>query len=76
MSARSPRILVVDDDANARLIMRAALSKAGYEIVLADGGVEALHVFRTEPCDLVMLDVDMPASADTRSALCCAARLG
>ena len=60
MSARSPRILVVDDDANARLIMRAALSKAGYEIVLADGGVEALHVFRTEPCDLVMLDVDMP----------------
>ena len=53
-------ILVVDDDLNARLIMRAALRKAGYEVLLAEGGADALRQYRARPCDLVMLDVDMP----------------
>jgi predicted signal transduction protein with EAL and GGDEF domain/CheY-like chemotaxis protein len=60
MTDRSFRILVVDDDTNARLIMRAALRKAGFEVRLAADGGEALALFRAEPCDLVMLDVDMP----------------
>jgi len=53
-------ILVVDDDVDARLVMRAALRKAGFDVRLAAGGEEALQQFRAEPCDLVMLDVDMP----------------
>jgi diguanylate cyclase (GGDEF)-like protein/PAS domain S-box-containing protein len=53
-------ILVVDDDANARLVMRAALRKAGYEVRLAEGGHDALNKFSAGPCDMVMLDVDMP----------------
>ena len=53
-------ILVVDDDADARLVMRAALRKAGFDVRLAEGGVDALRQFRTDPSDLVMLDVDMP----------------
>ncbi len=53
-------ILVVDDDANARLVMRAALRKAGYEVREAEGGHDALQKFKAEPCDMVMLDVDMP----------------
>ncbi len=53
-------ILVVDDDGDARLVMRAALRKAGYDVRLADGGQDALAQFRAEPSDLVMLDVDMP----------------
>ncbi len=60
MTQPKPTILVVDDDANARLIMRAALRKAGYEVRTAVGGQDALHQFRSDPCDLVMLDVDMP----------------
>jgi diguanylate cyclase (GGDEF)-like protein len=60
MTARRRTILVVDDDADARLIMRAALRKAGFDVRLAEGGEDALKQFRAEPCDLVMLDVDMP----------------
>ena len=60
MSERRLTILVVDDDAGARLVMRAALRKAGFEVRLAEGGEDALLQFRAEPCDLVMLDVDMP----------------
>ena len=54
------RILVVDDDATARIWMRAALSKAGFAVSLAVGGEDALRQFRAGPCDMVMLDVDMP----------------
>ena len=54
------RILVVDDDATARLLMRAALRKAGFEVTVAAGGAEALAQFGAARYDLVMLDVDMP----------------
>ncbi|MDE2371543.1 MAG: EAL domain-containing protein [Burkholderiales bacterium] len=54
------KILVVDDDAGARLVMRAAMSKAGFAVRMAAGGQDALDQFRAEPADMVMLDVDMP----------------
>jgi diguanylate cyclase (GGDEF)-like protein/PAS domain S-box-containing protein len=60
MTDRRHTILVVDDDTDARLIMRAALRKAGYDVRLAEGGHDALRQFRSEASDLVMLDVDMP----------------
>jgi PAS domain S-box-containing protein len=60
VSERRHSILVVDDDADARLVMRAALRKAGFDVRMAEGGEDALRQFRTQPCDLVMLDVDMP----------------
>jgi PAS domain S-box-containing protein len=53
-------ILVVDDDGDARLVMQAALRKAGFDVRLSDSGEDALRQFRAEPCDLVMLDVEMP----------------
>ena len=60
MTDRQAVIMVVDDDANALLLMGAALRKAGFEVRSADGGAQALQQFRADPCDLVMLDVDMP----------------
>ena len=60
MTAARQTILVVDDDADARTIMRAALRKAGFEVRTAVGGQDALNQFRADPCDLVMLDVEMP----------------
>ena len=60
MTRRRSTILVVDDAADARLVMRAALRKAGYDVREAEGGHDALQKFRAEPCDMVMLDVDMP----------------
>ena len=60
MSNQDRSILVVDDDLTARLLMRAALEKSGFEVSLAENGEEGLRQFRARPCDLVMLDVDMP----------------
>ncbi len=60
MTQRQHTILVVDDDGDARLVMRAALRKAGFAVRTAADGEDALQRFRAEPCDLVMLDVDMP----------------
>ena len=54
------RILVVDDEAQIRRVMRAALIHAGYEVVGARSGAEALECIRSEPFDSVLLDINMP----------------
>jgi diguanylate cyclase (GGDEF)-like protein/PAS domain S-box-containing protein len=54
------KILVVDDEATARVLMRAALQKAGFEVSVAGCGEDALRQFRGDLFGMVMLDVDMP----------------
>ena len=53
-------ILVVDDDKNTRLLFRAELESAGYTVVTATDGKEALEVMDREHVDLVVLDIMMP----------------
>jgi diguanylate cyclase (GGDEF)-like protein/PAS domain S-box-containing protein len=60
LTGRSARILIVDDDATALVLMRAALKKSGFEVTAAASGPAALSLFDTTPFDMVMLDVDMP----------------
>ncbi len=60
VAQRLASILIVDDDATSLLLMRAALRKSGFDVAMAASGQEALDKFRTEPFDLVMLDVSMP----------------
>jgi PAS domain S-box-containing protein len=60
MSSNSQRILVVDDEPTARLLMQAALEKFGFEATPAANGEDALRLFRANPSDMVMLDVEMP----------------
>ena len=54
------RILVVEDDKNARRLMAAVLSRYGYEPVCAEDGEEALEILDHKHIDLVILDVMMP----------------
>jgi len=54
------RILVADDDRAVRTALRVNLAKAGYEILLAEDGEQALQRMREEPVDLVLSDVMMP----------------
>jgi diguanylate cyclase (GGDEF)-like protein len=54
------KVLVVDDDATARILLRAALRQADFEVGLAVCGEDALRRFRDQAWDLVMLDVQMP----------------
>jgi two-component system OmpR family response regulator len=53
-------ILVVDDEAHIRDVVRYALERDGFEVVCASNGVEALEAVREHPVDLVVLDVVMP----------------
>lgn len=54
------RILVADDDKNTRLLFKALLEGAGYTVLLASNGEEALSLIESEHVDLVVLDVMMP----------------
>lgn len=54
------RILVVDDEAEARSFYRDALSEAGYKAVEAADGRECLDVLQSAVPDLILLDVLMP----------------
>ena len=53
-------ILVVDDDTNTRILMRAVLEGAGYAVSLAEDGLAALAVLDKTHIDLVVLDIMMP----------------
>ena len=56
------RILVVDDHASVRMVLVAHLESAGYTVVEAEDGQEAVDVFRRDPdgFDCVLLDHNMP----------------
>jgi two-component system cell cycle response regulator len=56
----SGRVLVVDDVATNRLLLRAKLSAAYYDVVVAENGAQAIEIARNEQPDMVMLDVMMP----------------
>jgi CheY-like chemotaxis protein len=66
------RILLVDDAADIRLLVRAVLQRAGHDIREADSGVAALAVVADGPLpDAVILDIQMPGvdGWETLSAL-------
>ncbi|NNM61121.1 MAG: response regulator [Steroidobacteraceae bacterium] len=53
-------ILAVDDSASMRQMVSFTLRRAGYEVVEAVDGVEALDYARANTVDLVLTDVNMP----------------
>ena len=54
------RILVVEDDENARTLLEHILYDGGYEPLLAADGTEALDVLDRKYVDLILLDLKMP----------------
>ena len=54
------RVLLAEDDRFLRRAAEARLRRHGLEVLTAADGEEALRVARTEPLDLVLLDVVMP----------------
>lgn len=55
-----PRIVIADDSPTLRRIVSSVLTSAGYEVVQAQDGVDAVQtVFREQP-DAVVMDVQMP----------------
>jgi diguanylate cyclase (GGDEF)-like protein len=60
MSTPRAKILVADDSSVERAAARTALEEAGYAVMEAVDGQQALEVYARERPDLVMLDVVMP----------------
>lgn len=54
------RILAVDDSASMRQMVVFTLKKAGYEVVDAKDGVEALEIAKKQSFDAIISDVNMP----------------
>ena len=56
----SRRILVVEDQEDNRRILRDLLTSAGYEIIQAENGEEALAAAARERPDLILMDIQLP----------------
>jgi len=56
----TPRVLVVDDDAGVRFLLRELLLELGCDVVEAGDGAEALERLAVEPFELVIADLRMP----------------
>jgi signal transduction histidine kinase/ActR/RegA family two-component response regulator len=54
------KILIVDDEAYVRVLLRDILEKEGCEVGLAEGGREALALFEEESYDAIFTDLGMP----------------
>lgn len=54
------RILVVEDDFDIQELLQNFLQEAGYEVAVANDGVEALSLFAGERYDLIVLDIMLP----------------
>jgi len=53
-------VLVVDDETNMQAVMRMVLEGAGYDVILADSGEEALEHAERPELDVVLTDLKMP----------------
>jgi DNA-binding response OmpR family regulator len=54
------KILVAEDDNNLRLLLNDQLTDAGYTVIQAVNGKEALNLFDSETPDMAILDIMMP----------------
>ena len=54
------KILIVEDEANIRELLRLYLEREGYAVVEAENGVEGVKLWKSEKPDMLLLDVMMP----------------
>ena len=60
MSEDGRRLLVVDDNKVNRLLLSRHIDLLGHRFALAENGRVALEMLRSEPFDLLLLDIEMP----------------
>jgi CheY-like chemotaxis protein len=58
--ARRITVLVVDDEPEIREIAEAILSMAGYRVLTAANGQEAIQIIAAKPVDLLFTDIRLP----------------
>jgi two-component system alkaline phosphatase synthesis response regulator PhoP len=63
-----PRILVVDDEEDIAELVRYNLTAEGYHVSCAGSGEDAIRLIRSEPFDLVVLDIMLPGISGIKVA--------
>jgi type II secretory ATPase GspE/PulE/Tfp pilus assembly ATPase PilB-like protein/ActR/RegA family two-component response regulator len=53
-------VLLADDDAQMRRLIRTVLEREGFRVIEANDGLDTLEAVETQPIDLILLDHDMP----------------
>lgn len=61
MDTSNIKVLVVDDEAQIRKVIRLLLEKKGYSVIEAGDGVSAVEIAGSEKIDLIIMDIMMPA---------------
>ena len=64
MRMKGKRILVVDDEPPIQRILRKNLAIAGYEVLAATDGAQAVEMTRLHQPDLILLDICLPGDID------------
>lgn len=54
------KILIIEDEANIRELLRLYLEREGYTVIEAENGVEGIKMWKSEKPDMLLLDVMMP----------------
>ncbi len=54
------KILIVDDDPGIRLLLSKFLQKEGFDVILAEDGLEGVETAKKQQPDVILLDVIMP----------------
>jgi len=57
---RQPLVLIADHDPTTRSIVREILGQAGFDVIEADDGEDALRCYEQNAPDAVLLDIDLP----------------
>ena len=60
MSQFGETVLAVDDEEAVRLTLKRSLESAGYQVLVASGGQEALDLFSRHSIDIMLLDIGIP----------------
>lgn len=60
MPARAPKVLIVDDEPQIRILLRATLGRAGYTVAEAATAREAVSAKAIDKPDLILLDLGLP----------------
>ena len=60
MSNATPRILYIEDTVDNQVLISRVLMVEGYEVLIANNGVEGLEILETNTPDLILMDINMP----------------
>jgi DNA-binding response OmpR family regulator len=58
-----PRILVIDDDAAIRQVVKTVLERKGFEVIQARDGDAGIRIYKENPVDLVITDIFLPGKS-------------